>query len=325
LTMPVGIEETSMNDETIRPLIIGGQGTYMGSNFYTEFPDRELSLEYMMEAPVVAERFQYNYLVPSGGFTQIGTQNFSEAASFEKVWKEFSIRVSGYEVVKDEVALDSAENVIYGLMAARVHSLVELRQVRPIGRIGFFSQWHFKKRRMTQLAKQLGIEKAFFFHGYAHAQEAAAGDQAQGGEKTQLDQMIANDDFLLLGDDWAKKRKARYQIGRDKAGTAESDFEAHFDNRIFAEIPSRDARRVDLRKVFEKVHQCLDDVKTISLDALIGECKELDPKARKDVDARKVLEHVRQRRLKNLQDAFNETVILGDLPTDARRLLGIQP
>ena len=159
--------EREKKTEVIAPLIVGGQGTYLDSSFYCEFSDRELSLEYMMEVAAVANRFKYTHIVTSGGFTQASTPTTSEAASFPELWDLFGINLSGHEIVLDEVALDSAENVICGLMAVRIHENKTHVEPRRIGRIGFFSQWHFKKRRMTGLARQLGIENSFFFHGYA--------------------------------------------------------------------------------------------------------------------------------------------------------------
>ncbi len=226
--MRIPVENTI---EKITPLIIGGQGTYFNSLFHTEFPDRTLSIEYMMEAAFIAQRFKYTHIIPSGGFTQTETLDVSEAASFQNVSQEFGINLGTLKVVKDEVALDSAENLICGLMAVRIAENKQVIHPRPIGRIGFFSQWYFKKRRMTELAKQLGIDKSFYFHGYAGASMAAAGNSALVGEQQQLDQMMAKDDYLLLGKEWETKRRNRYKPGRNKDGKEGNSFESTYSQR----------------------------------------------------------------------------------------------
>ena len=288
---------------TISPLIIGWQGTYIDSLFYTEFPDRELSLEYMMEVAVIAQRFKYTHIVPSGGFTQAETPEVSEAASFENVWREFEINLGALCVVKDEVALDSAENVICGLMAVRINENETSRHPKAIGRIGFFSQWHFKKRRMTELAKQLGIEKSFYFHGYAHALKAAAGDAAQAGEQRQLDQMIAKDDFLLLGTEWEKKRRERYKKGRNQDCSQRDDFDNVYNNR--SAISGK-----DLRTVFRDVYEKLDVLKRTTIEELD---QEADGGEGMKADAHSILDIVRRKKIIKLQHVFREQVINGNV------------
>jgi hypothetical protein len=283
----------------ISPLIIGGQGTYIDSLFYTEFPDRELSLEYMMEVAVVAQRFKYTHIIPSGGFTQSETPNVSEAASFENVWKEFEINLGSLNVVKDEVALDSAENVISGLMALRVAENESSRRPRAIGRIGFFSQWHFKKRRMTELARQLGIEKSFYFHGYAQASKAAAGGVAQSGEESQLDKMIATDDFLLLGEGWETKRRKRFKKGRTDDGKEGPNFESVFKDRWAVSGKNLD-------RIFAGVFEKLQLLKRTTIE-------ELDHAADMNADAYSTLELVRKRKIADLQAAFHSQVIRGNV------------
>ncbi|MBC7924459.1 MAG: hypothetical protein H7039_02275 [Bryobacteraceae bacterium] len=282
----------------IAPLIIGGQGTYHDSEFHTEFPDRELSLEYMMEVAAVAHRFKYTHIVPSGGFTQSLTPQTSEAASFPEVWKEFAIDLEGRVVVNDEVALDSAENVICGLMAVRIHENANHVTPRRIGRIGFFSQWHFKKRRMTELARQLGIEKSFYFHGYAHALKAAAGDAAQSGEQRQLDRMIATNDFLLLAEEWETKRRQRFKPGRNDDGTETNAFISAYENR-FANS------EYDLLASFAVVYEALKSLKHTTIHELSNAA------ASQDYDARTMLEQVHTSKVKRLKEVFREQVILG--------------
>lgn len=295
-----------MNKDKIAAVIIGGQGTYKDSLFFTEFPDRELSIEYMMGVVEIAQRFKYTHLIPSGGFTQSETSDassqdtlVSEASSFENVWKDFGISPGTLHVVKDEVALDSAENIICGLMALRIYLNQNNRNNIAIGRIGFFSQWHFKKRRMTELAKQLGIEKSFYFHGYAHASEAAAGDAAKAGEQAQLDRMIAEDDFLLLGQNWEEKRQNRFKTGRTEKGEKGLDFDRKYSERW-------NVSGKDLKHVFQDVFKKLDALQVTTIE-------ELDKAGRMEDDAYKTLSVLRKKKLKDLQDVFNKQVILGDV------------
>src|SRR5262245_51026934 len=95
-------------------LIIGGQGTYQGGEYHTEFPDRNLSLAYMMEVAEIVRKNRFDYVIPSGGFTQAATPGLSEARSFEAFWHETQTLPQA-KILFDEVALDSGENVIFGL------------------------------------------------------------------------------------------------------------------------------------------------------------------------------------------------------------------
>jgi hypothetical protein len=241
--------------------------------YFTEFPDRELSLEYVMKVRDVVERFRYNIVICSGGYTRRETPTLSEADSFLNVWNETQTKPS-CPIVLDRVALDSAENVIFGLMALRLKE-----PAARVRRIGFFSQWHFKKPRMTSLATDLGIDKSFFFHGHADADHANAGDAAKAGEARQLDAMRRDSDFLLLGKDWAKKRAERYQ---------------------HPTIPfaSRDA---ELRMAFPSVFETLRRIERTTVEELAMESL--------DMEARLALEAVRRRKIEALQTSFAHEVL----------------
>ena len=43
--------------DQVDALIVGGQGTFSEGAYFTEFPDRELSLEYVMRVREIVERF----------------------------------------------------------------------------------------------------------------------------------------------------------------------------------------------------------------------------------------------------------------------------
>ncbi len=259
--------------DQVDALIVGGQGTFCEGAYFTEFPDRELSLEYVMKVRDVVERFRYNVVICSGGYTRKETPTLSEADSFLNMWNETQTKPS-CPVVLDRVALDSAENVICGLMALRLKE-----PGARVRRIGFYSQWHFKKPRMTSLATDLGIDKSFFFHGHADADHANAGDAAKAGELRQLETMRSQGDFLLLGKDWAEKRLKRHQ----------------HPTLSFAERDS------ELRQAFPAVFCALGRLERTTVEELLRENHESD--------ARKMLEAVRQGKIEALQAAFSAEVI----------------
>lgn len=260
--------------ETVDALIVGGQGTFKDGNYYTEYPDRELSLEYVMNIRDIVERFRYTVVICSGGYTQKETTDLSEAKSFLNIWNETQTKPN-CQIVLDEVALDSAENVIFGLMALRLR--LKEREAK-INRIGFYSQWHFKKPRMTSLATDLGIDRCFFFHGHAEADKANAGDKAKAGELVQLEKMKSRNDFLLRGSDWGEKREKRYRLS----------------NPLFIN------RDLHLRKAFPGVFKALKDFEVTKVAELSNESQELE--------VHKAIENVRAKKIKALQEAFRKEV-----------------
>lgn len=191
--------------KSLNVLIVGGQGTYLNGKYYTEFPDRALALDHIAEVAKVVEDASYNCVVCSGGFTKEETPNLSEAESILNYWGEVQKRPR-VDVILDEVALDSAENIIFGLMALR-----QTIKDYPIERICFYSLWQFKKPRMTSLAKDLGIENQFFFRAFTDERKANAGPAALAGEQKQYESMKIYNDFLLRGKTWEEKRIKRYE------------------------------------------------------------------------------------------------------------------
>lgn len=254
-------------------LIVGGQGTFSEGEYFSEYPDRELSLEYVMKVGKKVEDFRYNVVICSGGYTQKETPTLSEAESFLNIWTETMTRPV-CPVVLDDVALDSAENVIFGLMALR------LKEPRArLRRIGFFSQWRFKKPRMTGLAADLGIARRFSFHGHAVADQANAGEAAKVGELRQLETMRTRSDFLLRGKEWAEKRVQRYR---------------------HPTIPFVE-RDVELRKAFPAVFAALDQLERTTVEEIMNESPVMD--------AHEAIQIVQQRKLQVLQAAFWSEVI----------------
>lgn len=259
--------------DQVDALIVGGQGTFSESAYFTEYPDRELSLEYVMRIRDIVERFRYTVVICSGGYTQKETPTLSEAESFLNIWTETMTKPT-CPVVLDNVALDSAENVIFGLMALRLKE-----PGAKLGRIGFYSQWHFKKPRMTSLASDLGIDKRFYFHGHADADHANAGEAAKAGELTQLEKMRSRRDFLLRGKEWAEKRVTRHRHPTIAFGE----------------------RDMELRTSFPTVFAALKQLERTSVAELTSENPEMD--------AHEAIREVQQRKIQTLQVAFLKEVI----------------
>jgi hypothetical protein len=186
-------------------LIVGGQGAYKDGEYFAEFPDRDVYLGHAIAVREVAERYRYSCIVCSGGLTQKLIPTLSEAASFENMWGDTNSRPT-QPVYLDEFSLDSAENVYIGLMVARI-SLGDRCVIR---RIGVFSAWDFKKARFNRVAEKLGIINRFYFHGFAPASRANAGDRLLRGENAFLEQITTDDDDLVLGRERHLKRKQRY-------------------------------------------------------------------------------------------------------------------
>ncbi len=263
--------------ENANILIIGGQGTYQGGEYHSEYPDRNLSLEYMMKVADIARDRCYNFVIPSGGFTQAGTPGLSEAKSFEALWQETQTRPKA-TILFDEVSLDSAENILYGLMRFR-----EEEPRLQIARIGFLSQWEFKKQRMNATAAALDIGRRFYFFGHATAKKANAGALAETGEMKQFAAMERADDFLLRGSEWEQKRMARYKASKPYA--------------------ERDAH---LREAFPAVFEALDAMKLTTI-------RELQPllKVNPSMELAEAAKTIRGGKLDKLREAFRVEVMKG--------------
>ena len=232
----------------IHPIIVGGQGTYRDGLYYTEYPDRQLCLKHMMAVGDVARELKYNHVICSGGPTKRETPGITEAQSFANFWDETDTKPVGIGLSYDHVALDSAENIIFGLMRLRMDVGKGVR----FGRIGFFSLWWFKKPRMNGLAAQLGIMDKFYFHGFAHANVANAGEQAVSGERRQVERIAREGDFVQQRDGMKQKRSGRY------CGT---DYER---------------RTIDLRSRFKETFRALDDMNTFPISCLPSASMEMD-------------------------------------------------
>jgi hypothetical protein len=135
-------------------LIVCGQGVYENGIYYGEFHDRDIYFEHALLFPEIARRFNYNLIVLSGGFTQKYAPWLSEAESFTRILKDADKEKnldSSIPCVLDEYALDSAENLLLGLMTARL----ALKNI-PIRRVGIWAAFKFKKWRFNRNAQARG-------------------------------------------------------------------------------------------------------------------------------------------------------------------------
>jgi hypothetical protein len=197
------------NNENIDVLIVCGQGVYLDGKYYSEYPDHNVYLEHAISVKEIFRKFNYTHIVCSGGYTQKDchnqkVENTSEAKSFLKIWEDTNSKPNTKNIIYDEYALDSTENIILGLISLR-NSLNNEGLNPTIRRIGAYSAWQFKKKRFNNLAKELEIINQFYFHGFANADKAQSGDLALNGEKKFLDE-TKNDPFLISSNAEMKKK-----------------------------------------------------------------------------------------------------------------------
>ena len=197
------------NKDQADVLIVCGQGVYLDGCYYSEYPDRDVYMGHAIAVRKLFNSFNYSHIVCSGGYSQRNRLNktinsTSEAESFINMWEDTkSWPLTRGRPILDTFSLDSAENVILGLICARR----ELKN-KHIRRIGVFSSWQFKKKRFNSLAKNLGIIERFYFHGYQNTYMADAGELALFGEKEFL--KVNGDDPFLLSKVAENKKRKRY-------------------------------------------------------------------------------------------------------------------
>lgn len=212
------VEVTSwpeLKGERANILVVCGQGVYEEGIYYGEFHDRDVYFEHAITIPSVLRKFSYNCVVFSGGFTQVSTPWTSEAESFTRMMNDAdAVRhlPASVPCVLDEAALDSADNLLLGLMTARL----AIGQ-KPIGRVGIYAAWKFKKWRFNRSAQALGIVERTYFHGLASAPETNVEvpleDRTQ---KTLAEYLREEEEYRLLRTDQKrKKRQQRWRNNRD--------------------------------------------------------------------------------------------------------------
>jgi len=197
-------------------LIVCGQGVYEKGIYYGEFNDRDVYFEHAAQTHEVAKRFNYNCVVFSGGFTQEYAPWTSEAESIPRIINDAA---KGNELPAsvpcflDETALDSAENLLFGLMMARIG----LGDAASIRRIGIYAAWTFKKWRFNRNAEALGIVEQTYFHSFAGTSSTSIRvpeDDARQRYKEEYDADSAELN-LLRTQDKEEKRAKRWQNNRD--------------------------------------------------------------------------------------------------------------
>jgi len=197
------------SNKQIDVLIVCGQGIYWDGKYYSEYPDHNVYLEHAITVKDVFEKFNYTHIVCSGGYTQ-QAHHISEAKSFNNMWEDTDSKPDTKNIIYDEYALDSAENIILGLIVLRDN--LNKKGIFPtIRRIGAYSAWQFKKERFNNLAKELEILNQFYFHGFVDASKAQSGDLALKGEKDFLSN--TKDDPFLISNDAEIKKRNRFKNG----------------------------------------------------------------------------------------------------------------
>lgn len=188
-------------------LIVCGQGVYHDGCYFAEYPDQNVYLGHAAHVHETVENFNYSHVVASGSYSQKKMPFITEADSFKEMWKDTQSQpvLNESSIGFDRVALDSAENIIFGLIEAR-----RMLGRIPIRRVGADAAWQFKKGRFTSMARALGILPRFYFHGYAPSCDALAGERALEGEKNWLKDVTESKDFLLLGQKAEEVRVRRW-------------------------------------------------------------------------------------------------------------------
>lgn len=195
-------------------LIVCGQGTYEDGAFFSEYDERDLYLHHAIDTASITQRYGYDTVVTSGSYTKAATPALSESRSFARIWEELSrwplaLPADDPHYIWEEAALDSAQNILFGLMAARLRCRQIGRAEASFRRIGVWTLWTFKRVRYTMVARALGITERFYFHGLADATQATAPALALAGEQDLCQLMRSSEDPFLFAPHWEHKRHSR--------------------------------------------------------------------------------------------------------------------
>ena len=187
-------------------LVVCGQGVYEDGRYYGEYHDRDVYFEHGMGIPDLVAKWKYNCIVLSGGFTQDKAPWTSEAESFLRMLSDSGMSLPcDVPLLLEECALDSSENLLFGLMRARL--ALASRRIR---RVGIWSAWKFKKWRFNRNAQALGIVERTYFHGLAPASatnvQVLPEDAAQ---KTSAEYKEDVLEFSLLRTEAMEQKRAR--------------------------------------------------------------------------------------------------------------------
>lgn len=233
-------------------LLVPQQGVFdkRTRRFHCEYADRGVYRRHLQHVPDMLRDWGCNCLVVTGGRTQKDVPDVSEAQGAVDLFDELGLDLAlpRRRVVVEETALDSAENVLFGLMLARTKF-----PRAPIGQVVIWPAWLFKTPRFNLAARTLGIlEQTYVCGGYG-AEAANEGERAVTGEKGQFAQMMSENDPLLLGPQWERKRRDRYQgnIYEHRLDHLRSGFPACFAALDHMQLTGSSADSIaDLQKAF---------------------------------------------------------------------------
>ena len=200
-------------------LIVCGQGVYEDGTYHGEFHDRDVYFEHAVRFPEIATKFNFNTVVLSGGFTQKRAPWLSEAESFLSILRDANVCPPSVPVILDECALDSAENLLLGLMTVRL----ALGNV-PIRRVGIWAAWKFKKWRFNRNAEALGIVQRTYVYSLASSSDTNIRVNPEEQNQRTIDEYRQDSlEFSLLREPACeKKRQNRWQNNRTDSARDQS-------------------------------------------------------------------------------------------------------
>lgn len=208
-------------------LLVPLQGVYDArtGRFHCEYPDRDVYARHVSSVPAALRTWGCDCAVLSGGHTQGTVAHLSEAAGASALLGELGQRLPRGRLVVESAALDSVENVLFGLMAARLRY-----PDAPLGRVVILPAWAFKKRRFSLVVEALGIADQCYVCGMEDARQATDAAGALKGERTLVRTMLRDRDPLLVAPAWEAKRRARDHSGdyRGRVGAFRRSFPACF-------------------------------------------------------------------------------------------------
>ena len=192
-------------------LIVCGQGVYENGIYYGEYHDRDVYFDHAIQFPEIVKRFNFNTVVLSGGFTQSRAPWLSEAESFLRILHDANVSAPHVPLILDECALDSAENLLFGLMTARL-SL----GTAPIRRVGIWAAWKFKKWRFNRNAEALGIVEQTYVYSFAPSSDTNIQVPPDVHTRKTFDQYEQDnkENSLLRAENFKVKREGRWQNNR---------------------------------------------------------------------------------------------------------------
>ena len=191
----------------VNVLLVCLQGVWRKGRFFSEYPgDNGVYLSHLSSIVELVQRMASSVVVFSGGPTQARAPGVSEAKSAKDYLEQKdALPCHASNLILDEAALDTSQNLIMGLAAMRL----AIGWQRPIGEIVISVCWGPKRRRLARLAGLLGISDRV--HVIPHDWEgrcAFNSDALREGESKFVEE--SRDDVLLLAPAWEQKRRERW-------------------------------------------------------------------------------------------------------------------